>query len=422
MIAVSDSTKLPSRLGLPEVEPAGRPPAAPVPFLQRLEEEERAALLAAAHLDHCPPDMVVCREGDPADALYVIQSGVVAVLKEVEDGRPVLLGYLGEGDILGEMSLVSQLPRSASVVTVEGSALLRIDAADFRRLTAGHPGINRALLSVLSDRLYEADAARTSVIREERGLTQRLQTVTGEAERLTETARVRKETLELLVHDLRTPLTIIDGCLEMIQLSLPPDTAASVYQLLEIAGRSTQRIASLAESLLEVARHDASTEEELGRRSLNITTLLAGAAEGWRAMAQGSGLDLQIQVPLDLPKSSGDLTQVQRVVDNLLENAISYTPCGGRIVISAKAVDGEIEISVTDTGPGVPAELREAIFERFVRLPGARARRQGLGLGLYFCRQVVQAHGGRIWVEPGPADVGSRFVFTLPQYQEAADA
>jgi signal transduction histidine kinase len=413
---------LPDRQVPPVADPVNRPPVAAVPFLQRLEEEERVALLAAAQLDHCPADVVVCREGDPAGPLFIIQIGLVAVLKEVEEGRPVLLGYLGAGEILGEMSLVSQQPRSASVVTVEDSALLRVEEADFRRLTADHPGINRALLSVLSDRLYEADVARTTFVREERGLAQRLQAVTGEAERLAEMAHARRESLELLVHDLRTPLTIIDGCLDSLELSLSADMPPPVSQLLEIARRSTRRLGDLSEGLLETARREASTGEDLGRRPLNIAALLASTVEGWSTMAQGADLELELHAPPDLPQPCGDPAKVQRVLDNLLENAVSYTPCGGRILIAAQPVGSEMEISISDTGPGVPAELRQAIFERFVRLPNASARRQGLGLGLYFCRQVVQAHGGRIWIEPGPGNVGSRFVFTLPLGKEAAGA
>lgn len=407
----------------PERDPAGPSTPAAAPFLDRIEEEERVALLASAHLDQYPAGTVICHEGDAPDALYIVHSGRVAVLKEVQDGHPVLLGYRGPGEILGEMSLVAQQPRSATLVAMDDTALLHIAAPDFPHLTAAYPGIYRAMLSILSDRLQEADVARTTVVQEERGLAQRLEMVTGEAERLAEMARVHKETLELVVHDLRTPLTVINGCLDMLRHSLPHDTPPTVFQLLEISQRSTQRLTDLSECLLETAKREA-TKEELGHRPLNIGGLVENAVECSWAMARGSNVDLQIQVPPNLPAPQGDPAQLQRVLDNLLENAISYTPSGGQILIAALPVNGEVQVSVTDTGPGIPSEQRHRIFERFVRLPGARSRRDGLGLGLYFCRQVVQAHGGRIWVEPGPENVGSRFVFTLPveQAQEPANA
>jgi signal transduction histidine kinase len=103
------------------------------------------------------------------------------------------------------------------------------------------------------------------------------------------------------------------------------------------------------------------------------------------------------------------------VLGNLVDNAISYTPAGGRVVVSATAKGTGAEVSVTDTGSGIPVEYREHIFDRFSQVPGAQGRRRGFGLGLYFCRQVVQAHGGQIWMESGPHDIGSRFFFTLPQ-------
>ena len=209
------------------------------------------------------------------------------------------------------MSLVAQQPRSASLVTVMDTALLRIAASDFPRLAADYPGINRALLSVLSDRLQEANVARSSVVQEGRGLAQRLEMVTGESERLAEMVRTRKETLELVVHDLRTPLTVIDGCLDMMRLSLAPGTPASVWELLDIAQRSTQRLTDLTESLLETARREAAAHER-GRRSLNILGLVESAVACSSAAARSSNLDLQVQVSPDLPQPRGDLAQVQR--------------------------------------------------------------------------------------------------------------
>ncbi len=366
-------------------------------------------------------DTVICREGEAADALYIVQSGRVAILKDVEPGRSVLLGFRGPGEVLGEISLVAQQPRSASVVTVKDTALLRIEAHDFPRLAACYPGINRALLSVLSDRLQQADVARTRVMQQERGLAQRLQSVSDEAERLAEVVRVRREMLELVVHDLRTPVTVLDGCLDMMRLSLAHDTPASVLELLDIAQRSTQRLTDLSEMLLETARGDASSDEPR-HRPLDLGGLIEYAAGCSWAMARASNLDLHVQVPAGLPQPQGDVSQLRRVLDNLLENAIAYTPSGGHILVGALCADGEIQVSITDTGPGVPAEHRQAIFDRSVRLPGAVAKRQGMGLGLYFCRNVVQAHGGRIWVEPGPGEVGSRFVFTLPLNREPGNA
>jgi signal transduction histidine kinase len=226
-------------------------------------------------------------------------------------------------------------------------------------------------------------------------------------------ARVRRETIQLIAHDLRTPVTVIDGCLQMLEVSLPEQALAPVSKILDLAGRSSQQMMSLLEELLEAAHR-----ETLGRAAMrepvDLNALLREAVDGTQAGARGAHLKLSLALPARLPSLLGDRNQLQRVLGNLLDNAISYTPDGGHVVVAARQVGQQVEVSVTDTGPGVPEQHRELIFERFVRVPGVAGRRHGFGLGLYYCRQVILAHGGRIWVEPAPRGSGSRFVFRLP--------
>jgi signal transduction histidine kinase len=114
-----------------------------------------------------------------------------------------------------------------------------------------------------------------------------------------------------------------------------------------------------------------------------------------------------------LPSIQGDGNKLERVLDNLLDNALKYTPKGGVITVAVRPMNGQVEVRVTDTGPGIPPEYRERIFDRFTRVPGSEGRRRGLGWGLAFCSRVIEAHGGRIWVE-SEAGQGSTFAFTIP--------
>jgi signal transduction histidine kinase len=388
------------------------PPEEDKPFVERLAPSDRAALTAKGRTEFFAAGSVICREGDPGNELYILQEGRVAVLKEVSSGRPVLLSIRGRGEILGEMSLVGEQPRSASLIAVEKTQLLRITADRFRVLMNEYPGISWNVLLVLNDRLHEADIARTVILKEEQDLAQRLERLTSEAERLAELARVRQETIELVAHDLRTPLTVIDGCIQMLELSLSEEALASAGKILSLAQRSASRLMTLLEELLAAARQEV-TYASLARQPVNLSQMLADCLESVRAKAKEVELDLVLALPPTLPCPSGDPTQLRRVLDNLIENAISYTPEGGQITLGASATEEQVAVSITDTGPGVPLEYREVIFERFTRVPGVQGRKQGFGLGLYFCRQVIEAHGGQIWVEPGPKEVGSRFVFTL---------
>jgi signal transduction histidine kinase len=382
-------------------------------FMDRLSEGDRHALRSRARQESYAAGAVICREGAPGDAVYVVQSGQVAVLKETSDGRFTLLANRGPGEILGEMSLVGKQPRSASLVAVERTQVLRIEAADFPRLMNSHPGVSWAVLNALNDRLHAADEARTTIVQEEKDLARRLRRLTNETERLVELARVRQETLELIAHDLRTPVAVIQGCLQMLHAQLPQDALRSTGQVLHLAERSSRRLMSLLDELLAAARQE-DPSLSLPRQPVDLARLVRSTLDSVRAMAGQARISLTHSLPPDLPQPLGDTNQLERALINLLDNALTYTPDGGRVVVSAVTGEDEVRVSVTDNGPGVPAEHREQIFERFTRVRGVQGRRRGFGLGLHFCRQVVRAHGGRIWVEPGPGDVGSRFVFTLP--------
>jgi NtrC-family two-component system sensor histidine kinase KinB len=185
-----------------------------------------------------------------------------------------------------------------------------------------------------------------------------------------------------------------------------------------MAQRNNQRVLTMLDQLLDVARIDT-VEPETTCDSIDLAQLLSEVVADIRTSATQAGIDLALDPILPLPPLLAGATALRRVLDNLLNNAISYTPRGGRVTVSAAlhpdaGPRGAVAVSVTDTGPGVPPEHRERIFERFVRLSDTRPGHRGFGLGLYYCRQAVQAHGGRIWVEPGPGNRGSRFTFLIP--------
>jgi signal transduction histidine kinase len=381
--------------------------------MDRLSEADRRVLASRACHEWYAAGAVICQEGEAGDALYIVRRGKVAVLKELSDGYSTLLGYRGEGEILGEMSLVGHQPRFASLVAAEDSDLLRIDAVDFPILMNNYPGISWAILNVLNDRLGAADLARTSILQEEQRLARRVERLTSQAERLARVAQMRQESLAIVAHDLRTPLAVVEGCLQMLQTSLPESDALGTGDILTLAMRSVQKLSTMIEGLMDaVRREDAALS--LIREPVDVPQLVEDAVQSALAVAEQSDISLTTDLPPELPQPLADAEKLDRVLTNLLDNAISYTPSEGKVRVAARVVDSTVEVSVTDTGPGVPPDYRESIFERFVRVPGVVGRRKGFGLGLYFCYQVVAAHGGRIWVEPGPGGVGSRFAFTLP--------
>jgi len=386
------------------------------PFLTTLSETSRARLKELLHDEHHPANTVIFREGIPGDVLYIIWSGRVAVVKDLEGETPTLLAYGEPGEILGEISLLENGPHSASVVAVEDTRLLRLPRADLQRLVSEPSPIGIEILGALgkivSTRLRAVDEVLTSTVHAESRLARRVQQLATEKERLAELERLRQETTDLIVHDIRNPLNCIEASLELLQVVLPEDVLASCAKIIDLALGSCKDVQALVDSLLEVAGME-SGELVLDLQPISLLPLITDTVNRLRLLAEQYNITLELDVPAELPSIQGDGTRLERVLDNLLDNALKYTPEGGLITVAVRLVNGQVEVRVADTGPGIPPEHRERIFDRFTRVPGSEGRRRGLGLGLAFCRSVIEAHGGRIWVE-SEVGRGSTFAFTIP--------
>jgi NtrC-family two-component system sensor histidine kinase KinB len=220
----------------------------------------------------------------------------------------------------------------------------------------------------------------------------------------------RNDLISMIVHDLRSPLGNILSSLDVAQSSLTIDSEM-VTSLLSIATRSAERMSRLVDSLLDLRRLEAG-QMVLTKEQENLHSLVKEAAEQVYSTAEGKGIQVNMEVSPRLPLVSIDADMIRRVVINLLENSIKYTPGAGVVTIGAKSGAKEITLTVQDTGPGIPASEHTRIFRKFARLQ-REAAPKGLGLGLAFCKLAVEAHGGRIWVE-SQMGKGSKFSFTLP--------
>ncbi len=222
--------------------------------------------------------------------------------------------------------------------------------------------------------------------------------------------RLRNDLISMIYHDLRSPLSNIISSLEVLR-SMLPDGDDAIESVVQIAERSTERIQRLTNSLLDVHRLE-SGKPILSQEIVGLPPLVDDAVEAVRLSLEAKQQSLEVSIPPDLPGLYVDKDMIRRVLINLLDNAVKYTASQGRIRLEAKAVDDMIEISVIDTGPGIPLAEQEHIFHKFTRLR-SRSGSKGLGLGLTFCRLAVEGHGGRIWVK-SRVGVGSRFSISLP--------
>jgi PAS domain S-box-containing protein len=226
---------------------------------------------------------------------------------------------------------------------------------------------------------------------------------------------LREDLTSMIYHDLRSPLANVVSSLDVLDNMFSDETDPALRSLLGIAMRSVERIQRLTNSLLDINRLEAG-QPVVNRRPTTASSLISDAIETVMPVARNKEQTLVRQVAAGLPQVMIDSEMLRRVLTNLLENAIKYTPNGGKIEVGARPEGAWMQIWVQDNGPGIPAGEHERIFDKYTRL-NARDYPKGFGLGLAYCRLAVQGHGGRIWVE-SERGRGARFIFTLPLAQD----
>jgi two-component system phosphate regulon sensor histidine kinase PhoR len=228
----------------------------------------------------------------------------------------------------------------------------------------------------------------------------------------------REDFTDMVIHDLRGPLGAIQNAVHLVlpRLGSPEDVEDNTVLLKSSAGNAA-RLLRLVETLLDISKMQRA-RLELKREPVALRTLVASASGALLTTAQRSNIVLHSQIPDDLPLLYVDCEQVERILINLLDNAVRYSPAGGEIRISAHVseVGKWVEVRFADSGPGIPSDRRSEIFERFRRIPGQQPQRghRGHGLGLNFVKMAVEQHGGSILVTDDPDLPGACFVFTLP--------
>jgi signal transduction histidine kinase len=226
----------------------------------------------------------------------------------------------------------------------------------------------------------------------------------------TELDQLKQEMAAVLVHDLKNPIAAVIANLEFLGMVLT-DVSVDVQESVADAQAASERVLRLASNLLDLSRLE-STEVSLRKISMPLTKLVDDLARQRRTLAAKRGVTFDITAipPTLLVDIDRDL--VTRLCENILDNGLRYTPDGGRIEVSAAERGDRVDVRIGNTGPAVPAEARAKIFEKFGQ--ASLGGRLNLGLGLYFGRLVVEAHGGHIVVEETPA-LPAVFCFDLPR-------
>jgi len=230
---------------------------------------------------------------------------------------------------------------------------------------------------------------------------------------LREVQDLRANFTSMLVHDLRSPITVVSAYAELLAQGGAGAVSDRQRHLLVKIQESCGRMVRLIGEILDLSKLEAG-KLHLDRQRFDVADLASEVVERFGPSAQSKGIDLAIRRPPDPVYVFADPGRVDQVLMNLLGNALKFTRRGGGVTVDVVACGPEIEFSVTDSGPGISADELPLLFERFSQTSAARATATpGSGLGLLICRHLVEAHGGRIWAE-SELGKGARFVVRLP--------
>ncbi|PJF31567.1 MAG: hypothetical protein CUN51_04350 [Candidatus Thermofonsia Clade 1 bacterium] len=385
--------------------------------------EELALLAQLARQATYPPDTVLCREGAFENVLYLICEGEVVITKRFEatDESHLVLRRATSGDYFGEMAIISDAPRSATVTTTKETTVLEIDQDVFRTILERNPNLALQMVRQTFDRLRQNDRMTLEELRKAFQTLEKLD-------------RAKLDFIEVTAHELRTPLTIMRGYASMMLADPAVRDNPVLRDMAQGIANGSQRLHEIVNNMLDVQRIDLA-QVSVAAVPVSVPLVLRGAEMQFKEALQQRRLTLQ----MDLAQNEGDggiyieadPGLLSKAFYHILMNAIKYTPDGGTIRVTLRYEDHPLlervaHVQIADTGIGIDPEYHTLIFEKFYRLGDVQLHSSGKtafkaggpGLGLAIARGAVLAHGGEIWVESEGHDEvnfkGSVFHVVLP--------
>ena len=272
----------------------------------------------------------------------------------------------------------------------------------------------------MAERLQESHSGLEQNVQERtRELATALDELDEKSRQLETASRHKSEFLANMSHELRTPLNAIIGFSQLLRDRLFGEVNEKQQQYLDDILSSGKHLLSLINDVLDLSKVEAG-QIQLDVEPFALQDALERGVVMVRERAAGDGVNIVLVPGSAVDFVEGDERRISQVIFNLLSNAVKFTPPGGSVEVRAGRTDGEVRVSVTDTGPGVAPEDQERIFEEFQQTPAGVEKREGTGLGLAVSKRLVELHGGRIWVESALGK-GSTFVFALPAPDERSE-
>lgn len=369
------------------------------PGISQLEIEE---LLNRSQARNYVKGIILTREGEIESKFYILLDGRVSVTKTINNIEQRRLKELEAGDFFGEMALIHNAPRAATVTTLEPVTVLEIDREDFDRVLRRSSSVAIAMVREISSRLRENDEMAIEDLR------MRASELAEAYQKLAEQELARREFLTNVAHELRTPLMAAGGFLQLIQKGLI--TPEKMPGVINTVARNIGQITTLVNDILFLQEMDLILPKF---QPVDMGTLARDVVDSYQEKAAANLVTLRLQSDPQLPATSGDPKTLERALAALVDNAIKFSPDVGQVTVSARASGSTIIVDVIDNGIGIEKERIPRIFDRFYHLEqSGDTLFSGIGLGLAITQQVIKQHNGRLTVESEPGK-GSTFSIHL---------
>ena len=373
------------------------------PGIQLNEIEE---LIANSQVRSYPAGTVLCRENAVEDRFYMILEGEVEVTKNINNHEIRLLKTLSPGDFFGEMALIHNAPRAATVTAKTELTTLELDKAGFDRVLHNSSSIAMAMVSEISNRLRANDQMAVEDLRI------RATELANAYQKLAEQELARNEFLNNIAHELRTPLMIATGYLQMLQRGMV--TGEQLSAGIDTVARNVQQIATLVNDILFLQEMELVLPEF---QAVDMNEIARQVIERYKAKALERNVTLRLEPRLGLPPAMGDAKSLERALMALVDNSIKFSPKGGDVTMLLRETKDSILVAVEDHGIGMSKDTMPRIFDRFYHLERHEDNLfGGIGLGLSITRQVIKQHQGTLEVASEPGK-GSTFTLTLKKWR-----
>jgi len=383
-----------------------------------LDDSELEEMAELTEFHTYPAGHVLCTEGEFEDVLYIVADGNAEIIKKTtDDDEDRILRIASKGDMVGEMALIQNAPRAATVRAINECTVLEMEKDDFETILSRSPRMAIDIIRITLDRIRSNDQMMITDLQNTNKVLRQLD-------------RNKMEFIQVAAHELRTPLTVLNGYVKVLQVS--PDVSKNTVLGGVVDGivKGTERIHEVVNLMLDVTRIDA---EDLKVAAVPVPYkhVINDVVKSFKKATDERNLHITIQHAEGTPSIIGDPALIQKALYQLIINAIKYTPDGGWITITTRPVtmtdkSPGVEIAVRDRGIGLDVEHHDLIFEKFYQVGSVDLHSSGKtsfkgggpGVGLAIVRGVARVHGGKVWVESAGYDevnfTGSTFYLQLP--------